>query len=394
MRNKIYIILLIIAALGCKQPYNPKAISSVNSVGYLVVEGVINTGNDSTIIKLSRTVPLSSKARSKPEPGAVVTIVNNTGNSYQLTESGNGFYKTASLNLSPTNLYGLRIVTSAGVVYQSDLVAVKNSPPIDSVYYQITNNGLNIYADTHDPANQTKYYRWEFIDTYLFHSGFSSFSYLSHNPDTVLPRSPSQMVYFCWRSDTSSNILINSSAKLAKDIIADNLLTSIASNAEQIEDRYSIIVKQYALTPEAFNYFQQLKKNSEQLGSIFDAQPSELPGNIHCITNPSEPVLGYITAGTPSQMRIFIDNRKLPAWRAVNPYQGCKLDTDLFKKPIGNGSTFENDVAYYIYSGIESPVYPVAPPGSPIIGYAASSPFCVDCTLRGTNIKPSFWIDY
>jgi len=73
MRKEKYIlILVIIAMIGCKKIYAPPVISSDNS--YLVVEGVINSGADSTFIKLSRTVQLSSKVGTSPELNAIVII--------------------------------------------------------------------------------------------------------------------------------------------------------------------------------------------------------------------------------------------------------------------------------------------------------------------------------
>lgn len=376
---------------GCKKPYQPVAITTDSN--YLAVEGTINTGNDSTIIRLSRTVKLSSAQRSNPELNAMVMIESDAGGTYSLPDAGNGYYKAGPLGLSASNKYRLRITTAAGTTYLSDLIEARNSPPIDSVYYRIQNNGIEIYADTHDPTNSTKYYRWDYESTYQYHSAFNSFLKLVTSPqDTVVGRTLDEHIFVCYRGSKSSTILLNSSAKLSQDVITKNPIAFIASNSEELQSSYSILVKQYALTPGAFNYFQQLKKNSEQLGSIFDAQPSELPGNIHCLTNPSEPVLGYVTAGTLAQTRIFIRNRNLPAWLTTSPYSGCKLDTALFARSQGN--TTVNEVHDYIYTGLQIPVFVVQPQGAPRpIGYSASVPGCVDCTLRGTNIRPSFWID-
>jgi hypothetical protein len=182
-------------------------------------------------------------------------------------------------------------------------------------------------------------------------------------------------------------VLLNSSAKLTKDVIVGNQITFISSTSEKIELRYSILVKQYALTSDAYNYYQQLKKNTEQIGSVFDTQPSELTGNVHCVSDPSEPVIGYITAGRQSQARIYIDNRNLPAWQVVDSYSSCIVDTALFC--AGRGC--DNQVAEEIYTGYQIPLYAIGRPGSPPIGYAAGSPACVDCTLRGTNTPPAFW---
>jgi hypothetical protein len=392
MRRAVYILLILVTAFGCKKPYAPKAITSTSS--YLVVEGVINTGADSTVVKLSRTVALSSSASLKPESNAIVTIMSDAGSSYTMVETGGGHYRAPGFNATIVANYRLKIATAEGEAYQSDYVPAKTSPPIDSVYYRVKGDGVQIYADTHDPGNNTRYYRWDYNETYQYRSAFESYYYHARVPqDTIIGRQTADHIFVCYRGDISSNIIVNTSARLVKDVIAQTNITFIPSTLEKIESRYSILVRQYALTPDAFNYFQQLKKNTEQLGSVFDAQPSELPGNIHCLTNPAEPVLGYITAGAPAEARIFIDNRDLPAWRANTPYNGCKMDTDLYAKVLRPG-VFENDVAIYLYPDIEIPIYAIVPPiGFPILGFSASSAACVDCTLRGTSKRPDFWQD-
>jgi len=63
---------------------------------------------------------------------------------------------------------------------------------------------------------------------------------------------------------------------------------------------YSIEVTQYALTPEAFTYWELLKKNTEQLGSIFDASPSSSLTNIAAI-NSKDLVIGYVSVSTTTK---------------------------------------------------------------------------------------------
>lgn len=385
-------LLAFVLNFGCKKNYNPRIVSGTNN--YLVVESAINTGTDSTIIRLSRTVPISSAASTTPETGAVISIVSDANVTYPVVETSPGYYKGAVINSASPAKYSLTIFTKDGKSYKSDFVQAKNSPAIDSVYFKVQSNGIGIYADTHDPTGNSKYYRWDFTETYVFNSAFYSGYYHSKIPfDTVYERPLSDQIYRCWRSDTSSSILVGSSAKLTKDVIADNLVTSIASNSEKIGHRYSIEVNQYALTPLAYNYYQQLKKNTEQLGSIFDPQPSELPGNIHCISNPAEVVIGYVTAGVPSKTRIFIDTSQLPGWLSDNPYSGCIMDTVLYKKRLPNG-LIVNEVVEYVYSDVEIPIAPIeAPGGDKILGWSESSHTCVDCTSRGTNKMPSWWND-
>jgi len=149
------LLILIITILGCKKPYNPPVIAEPGS--YLVVEGTINTGSDSTIFKLSRTVSISTGNAINPETGAIVTVESNANKSYPLTEITKGYYATVGLNLDNTLQYRLRIQTLGKDQYLSDFVPVEVTPPIDSVGYAIASNGVNLYVNTHDPTNNIKY---------------------------------------------------------------------------------------------------------------------------------------------------------------------------------------------------------------------------------------------
>ncbi|MDB5145124.1 MAG: hypothetical protein JWQ66_3837, partial [Mucilaginibacter sp.] len=163
------LILLAVIAASCKKPFNPVILSTSNS--YLVVEGIINNGNDSTFIKLSRTVKLSGKTSASPELSALVTVEGDQKTSYPLQETGNGNYSCAGLNLDNSHKYRLDIKTSNGEQYLSDYVDVLNSPPIDSISYDTQGTlsvpGVNIYVNTHDASNKARYFKWDYQETWI-----------------------------------------------------------------------------------------------------------------------------------------------------------------------------------------------------------------------------------
>jgi hypothetical protein len=397
MRNWKAMLLITIIFAGCRKPYNPPAIAFAGS--YLVVEGIINSGSDSTVIKLSKTVKLSSKTTTNPVQGAIVAVESNQNVVYPLTETTNGNYVSAGLNLSNSQTYRLSIKTANNEQYYSDYVPVLNSPPIDSVFFNVVSNGINIYSNAHDPTNTVKYYRWDYEETWIFHSNYLS-GYVS-NGDTVINRNSSNQVYQCWGNDTSNTVLIGSTANLSQDVVANNPITSVSSTSEKLGTKYSILVKQYGLTGDAYTFWKNLKQNTEQLGGIFDAQPSQINGNIHCITNPSEPVIGFISAGTIASMRIFVTNQQLPAWIPTPTYTNCAIDSIyLDYDPPGAIIPINQENEYFNYNYLTQynlliPVQglffisPVS--GAHLIGHTGSTPECVDCTLRGTNKQPSFW---
>jgi len=384
--------------MGCRKPYNPPAIASPGS--YLVVEGAINAGADSTTITLSRTVNISSKITANPELHAIVAVQSDQNVSYPLTETTKGNYVCAGLNLDSTHNYRLSIKTSNNEQYLSDFVPVENSPPIDSITYTIGASGVNVFSDTHDPKNNIRYYRWDYQETWIIVSDYESF--FKSNGDTVLSRPPNDEIYECWQTDTSSNIIINSSAKLAKDVIVNNPIAFVSSTGGKLGIEYSILVRQYALTADAYTFWTNLKKNTEQLGSIFDAQPSQINGNIHCVTKPLEPVIGYLSVGRTSSKRIFIESDVLgyPPPPSYPPF-GCALTSFFYSyvPPSGSGPP-ANWVDQYlnynssIFTGdLYIPTGAILSQSEPprIIGYSGSLPICVDCTLRGTNKQPAYW---
>ncbi|MDB5025905.1 MAG: hypothetical protein JWP78_3660 [Mucilaginibacter sp.] len=371
---------------GCKKLYTPNITAS--NVSYLVVEGVINTGLDSTIIKLSRTVNVSDKVKTVSESGAQVTVESDQNNSYTLNEIGNGKYASAALSLNAAYKYRLHIKTTAGKEYFSDFEAVKPNPPIDSVGFTIQNNGIQLYVNTHDGAKSTGYYRWEYTETWNFHARYQTT--LITDGTKLNYRTPDQQIYSCFGNNISSTVLLGSTARLSNDVIYQQPLTQISSASEKLEIKYSILVKQYALTSDAYNFWQNLKKNAEQLGTIFAPLPSELSGNIHCITTPSEPVIGYVSTTNIQQKRIFISYSQLPeSWRPAYPYQ-CTLDTLLLYRGVN-----QNDVALFLIpiGSTEFAVSTLSSKTGTLIGYLGADAECADCTIRGTNKPPAFWIN-
>jgi len=408
-RKKIAAVLLVtslifVSVVSCVKPYRPSIVTSTSN--YLVVEGLINI-SDSTYIKLSRTVAVYAATATKPELKATVTIESNSGNSYPVKEIGNGLYAAPSYALSVTNQYRLRIKTSNGNTYTSDFADTKASPPIDSISWKIDNNQLKIFANTHDPNNSTHYYRWSFTEEWIFHTDFNS--NIITDGLNVRYRTPAESVYQCFAGDVSTSIGLGTSTKLSQDVINNALITTMASTDQKIGIRYSIELTQYALTKDAFDYWTLLKKNTEDLGSIFDSQPSASIGNIHNINNAAEPVIGYINAGSVSKQRIFIDKTQLPRSWTTPLYPSlafCGPDSlnccpppnsaPGYMPPTTNQYVNYKNLSTYI--GGATPLTPIAvvlvsPPNvltnnTPII---AAPPTCVDCTVTGTKTQPAYW---
>ena len=315
---------------------------------------------------------------------AKVQLQGRDNSTYNLGETGGGMYTNTGINLNSSQQYRLYIKTREGKEYASDYVNVRTAPPIDSVGWIRENGGVQIYVNTHDPKNNTWYYRWTTEETWEFHSTYYTRLEYLRDPVTndivgVKWRKPNQTVdetlYTCWQSENSTNLILGSSAKLSLDSMHKSLIY-IPQASWKLSVLYSVLVKQYALSKEEYEFLDKMKKNSEETGNVFGRQPSELKGNIHCLSNPGEPVIGYFGIANRQEKRIWISKPEVSDWRY---YMSC--DTHNVTK----------DSAEW-YSSFLTPVIPLdIDQSGTILLFFAASHNCVDCTLRGTNKKPSFW---
>jgi len=383
MKNLAVIVFILLVAFGCRKPFTP-ALPSDNS-HYLVVEGVID-GADSTFIRLSRTKTVDTLRTIIPESGAIVTIENDANASIPLVEIKAGTYAAPPFQLDVSHKYRLRIKTIAAKEYASDFVQVKNSPSIDSVGFTAKPEGVTMYVNSHDATNSTRYYRWEFTEAWQFHSEYNS-AWIAPNVER------SQQIHNCFTADTSSNIILGTTTKLANDIVYQSPVVQIAGNSEKIETKYSIQVTQYALTSDAYAFWQNLQNNTENLGGIFSVLPSQSPTNFHCLTNPGELVVGYLSVGSVAYKRIFVTaDQLLPSYKPLYPTV-CRVDT-IFNNPITQDEVAMTNIYFEhsaLYTTIDALRIPLPNPFGGPTAYTYSTNLCVDCTIRGKLAPPPFW---
>jgi len=369
---------LFLALLSsCVDPFEPEVINAPDSL--LVVNGFINT-NGPTTITLLRTQNLTETAAPTPEENAQVYLEEEGGSRTSLVATSQGNYTLNTSGLNPGNKYRVHIFTS-NQEYASAYVAVSQTPAIDAVTWKAKEDELQIFANTHNTEDQTRYYRWQYEETWEFTSAYAT--YLDYNNGEVFVRNDD--IYHCWQSEYSTEIILGNTLRLSQNIVAEQPIISIAASSPRISRKYSILVKQFAQTPEEYQYWETLKKNTESIGTLFDPLPTQLTGNIQCITNPAESVIGYIGAYSVQEKRIFISQDELPEnWNAITGYENCAfLDT------VENNPT---DIGAKLGAGGNLPVYEIISQGSPaVIGYTYSSKTCVDCRVRGTNVRPAFW---
>ncbi len=369
--------LILILFWACKDKYMPHI--NYSASGILVVEGFINTGNGPTTILLTRLAPLNNIS-TIPEPGAQVEVESEQGARFSLSETSPGNYSISQIPIDSTQKYRLHIKTSNGKDYLSALTEVKITPPIDTVGYDTASDHLTIYVSAHDDRNKSLYYEWYYQETWKYFAyAYSSYKYESGG---VGPRDneDADTLYNCWAYNQSTDLILFTTENLSSDLVYKLPLQTISYfTTNRLRTRYSILVKQIVLTKDWYDWKQQLKKNTEQLGSIFDAQPSQTGGNIVCTTDTTERVIGFIGCTSEIDKRIFINRAQIPEVSVYTGYETCHADTIKF----ASFDIFADEVELPINKAIEM---------GALIGYLGASPECMKCWLHGgTNKKPDFW---
>jgi hypothetical protein len=376
IKKIVYIFCFFFATIiACKKPFEPAAITADNN--FLVVEGVINSApNAHTTINLSRTKKLADTSINAPETTAQVTVEGESGGIFPLLNIGNGSYTINQLNLNSAGKYRLKIITADGKQYASSFVGAKATPPIDSITWRQPDD-LTINIHTHDPQNNTRYYRWEYIETWQYTAPLNT-AWGEKNGRIFVVDSNTQL-FTCWKSAPSTNILLGNTLQLSEDVISNIPLTTVEQNSEKPFIKYSILVNQYSLTREAYDYWQILQKNTQNLGTLFDPLPAQLKGNIQCVTNPREPVIGFVSICPIQQKRIFISHAELTNWPGPPPPDNCGI-IGISQDPFDFLNYTFDDPSY-------APYYFVS--AGPLI---IAKKICLDCTQKGGSTRrPAFW---
>jgi hypothetical protein len=385
--QKYFIIAgILLSMVMCRKPYEPPAIKASNH--FLAIDGFINTGAfSSTTITLSRSLNLLDSVPNIPELNALVMIQTPNGASFTLADTGNnGIYVSAPLTLDPSQKYLVSVTTSDGNKYVSDPVTPKASPPIDSLTWELLDDAtagtevVNILVNSHDPTDNTRYYRWDYVETWQHQSVMQSYWGTKNN--LVYPIDPSESTFNCWTTGNSNSIILGSSIALSSDVVSHAQIASFIKNDPKMDIKYSMLVRQYPLDFDAYKYWLTVQKNSQSLGGLFDIQPSQIRGNFHCITNPGDPVLGYVSACSVQEMRLFINNNSLPGWKS-NPVFNCPIKdipTDPNNSFLWNYPDPDFQIWYFVSNFPAPPIMKI------------TYKVCLDCRFQGgINIKPSFW---
>ena len=184
--------------------------------------------------------------------------------------------------------------------------------------------------------------------------------------------------FYCWKKEISRNILIGSTEKLKEHLIINNKLLDVPVNEDRFTVLYSIQVQQRALSKEGYEYYLNVQQQNEEMGGIFTPQPSEIQGNISCISQPGRRTIGYVGVyKNISEKRIYIHPNEI---KRPPLYSGCE--------EVSDSEMDEHGYSTYLIRYLVG--YRPVGTGTHIDHWALRR--CTECEANGgSKNKPSFW---
>ena len=350
------------------------------------------------------------------ERNATVTVNDDQGNSYSFQESSPGTY-TSDIEFAAAQgvSYELQIVTTDGTRYGSTPERFTDTASIDEIYAlrelnDIGAEGVSIYLDGGSTQANANFYRYTYEETYKIiaptwqRQDFVLSNYepcalpvITYDLDIIFRDDEEGKV--CYRTDASEAIIQQNTSGLQQNKIERFPVRFIDRNNFIISHRYSILVRQYVQSQNAYNYYEALESFSSNESVFSSVQPGFLEGNITVEGEADKKVLGYFEVAPVTEKRLYFNyvdlfpNEPLPDYAIPCFLTAPPLEhvSYCFTGLVANScplSLVESlNINLVSYVGLNSGGLVGVCPGPYIVNYRA----CGDCTILGESKVPDFW---
>ena len=335
--SKFCFIGILFTFSWCIEPYD---FEIINNEPTLVVESYFSDKSyNETLefpsdgryfeVKLKQTSDVTN-VNDQPETNAEVTLLNNLDESwvYQEAPEGSGKYLLLDDNFKAQRSiqYKLKIKLANGGQYESSWEALPQSIPQemgDISFQEIVKqgyvyesgeekirdiDGIDIYVNL--PVNNTsspKFIKWDFVPIWVYIAPFTS---------------ELEAIHKCW----ISNQYYLSNFVLQKDNSGNypqKLQFLETTGNDRIYEEFSLLINQYIMTEEHFNYWDELEEQSKK-GGLFDAPPYNLQTNYKAI-NSNKKVSGYFGIVQEEAKRWYFNKSDLSYVVVDNLLELCNI---------------------------------------------------------------------
>lgn len=403
-----YSIITLFAIFMIQSCVEPFPVVSQDYEKLVVIEGRITDQPGIHQVKVSYTRPIE-EASPIAITGAIVQVIGSDGSIIEFEESTPGQYQSQDDAAAQVGVAYRLVVTHEEDIYESSLQKLIASPPIENIYHEYAElivddtkevrPGIQILVDTKDESNQARHFRYEWEETYEVRPPFPSLYEFTSDPDTLFVRR--EPVHICYATNRSSALILGSTANLSESKLTGMEVRYITTATDQLKFTYSILITQYAISAEAYNFYRLMNERNTGGGSLYSNQLGALVGNMHSVKDDSEVVLGYFeVAGKTQRRQFFLYDLLDPRFPPPDDQQTCSPLEIKFIEELGPPYQISDSVRYYVQEkGLEvvDALYCDSTRNINVscefyLQAILAPRYCADCRYRGTTQKPRYWI--
>ncbi|MUP45513.1 DUF4249 domain-containing protein [Gramella sp. BOM4] len=392
---------ILFLLMACVESYDFK---SEGTASVIIVQGFVSDEFKRHEISLSNSYDLESDENSFIT-NAAVSVIASDGAQYDYFHTENGVYKSYDeFQAEAGKTYQLEILHE-GVTYLSEEEKIYGRSEIGEVEASLRVNnagieGIAITTERSSNEDQVQFFRYDYSETYKIVAPYSSGYKLVVDPDgqnASLVEAPDER-RVCYNTEESIESVLKTTKFREDQTEFEDVIRFLPVNDLKIRYRYSILLKQYLISPDAYNFYETLKELSGSQNAFSQNQPGFITGNIKAV-NSNNKVLGYFEVASADEKRIFVDPLE---FFNVTDFPGFDQYCSLVWPGVPMRPNSPDPLVGYIESGEyqyvgdrNSPYAAMIdlPPDTPVGPYILANISCVDCRTLGTNVQPEFWIE-
>lgn len=381
INRNLFVLLAGMLLSSCVERYFPTM--ELNSKPQIVIEGSITTEGDDQEIVISESSSLD-QPKFNPVSGCNVRVEDDKGHRFPFSESNNAGHYHGIIDEESIIIgvhYRLFVQMPNGENYISKFEKLLPCPSVDSVYFEleskptdnakVTEDGLQFFIDFKGNDNYGHFFRWQLVETYEYHSSQPLERWLDIDGYHNLA-GPDYSNYICYKTDNLRDIFVLSTEGFTQNSYKKFRLNFVNDHTQRLLYKYSLLVKQYSLSEEAYNFWRNLKKNNQETVDLFGTQPAKVTGNIYNEKDTTHLALGYFSVSSVTSKRILIHSIKGLSFSKV---EYCKA------QPL-NGPLPSDRPLYFADADNGQ--------GGTVLGIISEE--CIFCKLLGgTTVKPQYW---
>ncbi|MEM6320726.1 MAG: DUF4249 domain-containing protein [Bacteroidota bacterium] len=319
--------LLLLSVLGCIDPIN---LTLEDEDEFLVIDGGLTNSVGTHPLTVYYATGQRTSAR-RAVTDAQIRLIADTGEQWNYTETTDGTYELPMVQGQAGVSYRIAMDLSDGQTYESQLEKMPELIRGANAYWELmerpvlNRNGfpfdrpfVDLYLDTELPVGRDYWLKWDVFTMYAYPEVQCS------------PLGPPPKICYFTEEPTAQEINLFNGSNFENTSLERLPLTTkdIPTLNSEFRNKFYFLVNQKSITSTAHDYWRRINAITNQTGSVFDAPPAPVVGNVVNPNDESEIVLGFFEVSNVDSLRTFITSQDIRTLYAF-PEETCRAGNPL-----------------------------------------------------------------